>query len=225
MVPRGRVAVVPNGIDTAKFEERGQRCRVRQTLAIPECARVIGTVGRLNEVKCQSHLIAAFARIAARFVDTHLLLVGDGPMQAELVDMSERLGLSDRVHFVGYQEHPEDYLSAMDLFALTSRSEGMPLSVLEAWAAGLPVIASKVGGLPKLVEEDRTGLLFPPGNIDRLENCFIKLLEGPEFAKALGAAGRDEVRSNYSLRRMTQTYMRHYQELLRDKAARAVVPR
>ena len=144
-------------------------------------------------------------------------------MREELVSLSIRLGLTGRIHFAGYQPHPEHYLSAMDLFVLTSRTEGMPLSVLEAWAAGLPVIASRVGGIPKLIDDDRTGLLFSPGDVDGLVKCFVRLLDNPEVAKALGAAGSDEVHSRYSVTRMTHTYLGHYEELVRRKPAAKIL--
>ncbi|MFO0888499.1 MAG: glycosyltransferase [Isosphaeraceae bacterium] len=213
-VPRERMAVVPNGIDTDKFATPRSRGWAREQLGIPGHARVIGTVGRLNEVKRQDLLIRAFGRVAARCPDSHLMIVGDGPLRGDLQILVDRLGLSGRVHFAGHQDHPERFLPTMDLFALTSRSEGMPLAVLEAWAAGLPVVASGVGRLPKVIDDGRTGLLFPSGDEVRLESCLIRLLEDSVLSATLGSAGRAEVNARYSLRQMTRTYASQYEELL-----------
>ena len=97
---------------------------------------MIGTVGRLNEVKSQDLLIRSFAQISNHDPKPHLLLVGDGPERHRLQQLAENLGIADRVHFAGYQSRPEQFLHVMDIFALTSRLEGMPLAILEAWAAG-----------------------------------------------------------------------------------------
>ena len=148
---------------------------------------MIGTVGRLDEIKRQDLLIRAFGAVRARFPEVHLLLVGDGPRRDELRGLAEGLGLSDCVHFTGYQAEPEKSLQAMDLFALTSRSEGMPLSVLEAWAAGLPVVASRVGGLPELIEHGQTGLLFAPDDETELARVLGELVAEPGGAEQIGA--------------------------------------
>ena len=156
-VAHHKVIVVENGIDTAAFDLPGDCNTLRISLGIPHGAPVIGTVGRLNEVKRQDLLIRGFASIANHDPKPHLLLVGDGPELRSLRAMAEALGLSDRVHFAGFQARPEQFLHLMDIFALTSRLEGMPLAILEAWAAGLPVIASRVGGVPKLVAQGQSG--------------------------------------------------------------------
>src|SRR5207302_10208239 len=114
--------------------------------------------------KRQDLLIEAFALVKQHVPNAHLVVVGGGPRLSELQKVSDRLGVSSCVHLVGYQERPQRFLRLMDVFALTSRSEGMPLSVLEAWAAGVPVVASRVGGLPELVEHGRNGMLFNFGD-------------------------------------------------------------
>ena len=156
--------MVPNGIDTAAFATKGGCESLRRDLGIPHGVPVIGTVGRLNEVKSQDLLIRSFAQISNHDPKPHLLLVGDGPERHRLQQLAEDLGISERVHFAGYQSRPEQFLHVMDIFALTSRLEGMPLVILEAWAAGLPVVASRVGGVPKMLAQGQTGLLFDSGD-------------------------------------------------------------
>jgi sugar transferase (PEP-CTERM/EpsH1 system associated) len=215
IVPRRKIHVVPNGIDTDRFRDGGNPGLLRQSLGIPPGAPLIGTVGRLCEVKRQDLLIRAFHRVRARVADAHLLLVGDGPLMGELSALAAGLGLADQVHFAGYQPRPEPYLHAMDVFALSSRSEGMPLAVLEAWAAGLPVVATRVGGLPDLIDDGGTGLLVSFGDEDALAGSLCDLIADPDFTRRLGEAGRNRVESHFSLRRMADEYQRHYVELLR----------
>jgi glycosyltransferase involved in cell wall biosynthesis len=183
-------------------------------LSIPLNARVVGTVGRLNEVKRQDHLIRAAAGLGVGYKDVHLLLVGDGPERAALERLAESLGLSARVHFAGYQSAPERFLPAMDIFALTSRLEGLPLALLEAWAASLPVVSSAVGGVPKVVREGETGLLFPNGNEPALTAALRDLLSDPAKAARMAATGLAVVRKEYSLERMASEYEAYYRAIL-----------
>ena len=213
-IPGRKVSVVFNGIDTAAFDSTGDCDALRRSLGIPPGVPVIGTVGRLNEVKRQDLLIRGFAKIARRDPEPHLLLVGDGPELKSLQGMAAALGLASRVHFAGYQARPEHFLHVMDIFALTSRLEGMPLVVLEAWAAGRPVIASSVGGVPKLITHGQTGLLFDSGDEAALTEAILRLLACPDDARRLGEAGRECVRSRFDLKVMAGTYDRHYRDLL-----------
>ncbi len=215
-VPRRKVSVVLNGIDTAAFDSTGDSESLRQKLGIPRGAPVIGTVGRLNEVKRQDLLIQGFANIAKADPQPHLLIVGDGPELQSLQRMAAALGLADRVHFAGYQARPEHFLHVMDIFALTSRLEGMPLAILEGWAAGRPVIASRVGGVPEIVTEGQTGILFDSGDEAALTGAMSRLLASPDDARRLGEAGREYVRSRFDLQVMAGTYNRHYRDLLRN---------
>jgi len=214
-VARHKVTVVENGIDTAAFNLAGDCETLRLSLGIPRGVPVIGTVGRLNEVKRQDLLIRGFANIADHDPKPHLLLVGEGPELGSLREMAAALGLSDRVHFAGYQARPEQFLHLMDIFALTSRLEGMPLAILEAWAAGRPVIASRVGGVPKMIAHGQRGLLFDSGDEPALSEAIRRLLASPDEARRLGDAGREYVRSRFDLQVMADTYEQHYRELLR----------
>ncbi len=214
IVPRRKIHVVANGIDTARFRAQGDARELRQELGIPAAAPVVGTIGRLSEIKQQDLLLRAFARISERLPEARLLLVGDGPLMGSLRQLAQDLGQAERVHFAGYQARPERYLQVMDLFALTSRSEGMPLAVLEAWAAGLPVLASDVGGLPELIDPGRNGHLFRSGDEAGLADGLYQLLRDREYARRLGTAGRQLVTDRYDVRHMAQAYDEHYRASL-----------
>jgi glycosyltransferase involved in cell wall biosynthesis len=209
-VPAGRVSVVLNGIDTEVYGNRAERDALRRELGLPEEAVVIGTVGRLAEVKRQDLLLEAFAQLAGEFANLRLLLVGEGPEREALESLAERLGVREKVVFAGYQANPERFLAAMDLFALTSRHEALPLSLLEAWASGLPVASSAVGGIPKVVEDGVTGLLFPSGKQAELVHCLRRLLTDATLRARLSAAGKSQVQAQYSLVRMARDYDRAY---------------
>lgn len=212
IVPPGRIIHVPNGIDTSRFDVREDATALRREFGLLPDQPVIGTVGRLASVKRHDILLQAFARLHHR--STQLLIVGEGPLRPELLGLAERLGVSDRVKFAGYLDRPERALAAMDVFALTSQSEGMPLAILEAWAAGKPVVASRVGGVPELVDDGRTGLLFESGDVETLAGLLDRLLADRELGRALGSAGQALARSRFDTRVMSETYRRHYRMLL-----------
>lgn len=213
-VPPKKVHVILNGIDTERYAGLNCRDLTREEYRIPKAARVIGSVGRLNEVKRQDLLVRAFAKALAEHTDLYLLLVGDGPERHNLELLANQLGICERVRFTGFQKSPERYLAAMDLFALTSRLEGLPLVILEAWAAGLPVISTAVGGVPKVVEDGKSGLLFPSGDEQALLDALRRLLDDQLFAGKLAEEGLAVVRERYSLARMADEYERHYRELM-----------
>jgi glycosyltransferase involved in cell wall biosynthesis len=211
VVPRSKTGVVPNGIDTASFEMGGDTPSLRRDLGIPDNAKVVGTVGRLAEVKRQDLLVRALPRVS----DAHLLLVGDGPEMPALRQLVAELGLTDHVHFAGYQSRPQHFLHLMDVFALPSRLEGMPLAILEAWASSLPVAATRVGGVPKMVEHGTNGLLVEPGDERALADAIASLLAEPDRAQRLGAAGRDLVSARFDTKATTDCYEGHYRDALR----------
>jgi glycosyltransferase involved in cell wall biosynthesis len=209
-VPDGRVSVVLNGIDTDVYGDRSDREGLRRELGLPEGTIVVGTVGRLAEVKRQDLLLQAFAELVEECPGLRLLLAGDGPERGALESLAARLGVRERAVFAGYQANPERFLAVMDVFALTSRHEALPLSLLEAWASGLPVVSSAVGGIPKVVEDGVTGLLFPSGDQAALADCLKRLLHDSALRARLAAAGKLQVQAKYSLTRMARDYDRAY---------------
>ena len=215
-VPRRKVKVVPNGIEIGDGAMGSDREIVRESLGIPYDACVIGTVGRLAEVKRQDRLLRATANLRTRRPDVWLLIVGEGSERNRLQELAASLGISDRVCFAGYQSEPIRYLRAMDVFALTSQSEGLPISLLEAWTVGLPVVCTSVGGIPDAVTHNRNGLLVPNNEGSDLECALSHILEWPELAVRLGIAGRETVRVQYSLDTMVNTYEEKYRLLISD---------
>lgn len=219
IVPCDKVVVVPNGIDAARFEEQGAADEVRRELKIPASAPVVGAVGRLNEIKRYDLLIRAFAQLKTCRGDAHLVFVGDGSCRRQLQELSAELLPADCVHFVGFQPSPERFLHAMDVMALTSRSEGMPLAVLEAWAARVPVVASRVGGVPELIVDEQTGLLVEFGDIAALASAIARLLAEAALAAHVRDTAHARIVARYSLEQMAANYQRQYEELYRVSCA------
>jgi len=220
-IRRRKLTHIPNGIDTSTFAAAEvDRPAVRTAIGIASDAPVIGTVGRLAEVKQQGVLIRAFAQILPAFPTARLVLVGDGPLRAELEGLAASLGLGGVVLFAGYRPDPERFLAAIDVFVLPSGAEAMPLVIPEAWAAGLPVVATRVGGIPDMVEHGKTGLLVEPGDVDGLAVRVRQLLADRALARGLGRAGRELARARYDVNAMAGAYDRTYRELLTKRKER-----
>lgn len=211
-VPSRLLTVVPNGIRTDEEEGLSAPEQVRAQWSIPKEGLVVGTVGRLDEVKRQDLLLEAFAKVAGPG-DRYLLLVGDGPERANLERKVSSMGLQDRVRFAGFQREPEAYYRAMDLFALTSRSEGLPVSLLEAWAASKPVLCTAVGGIPAAVTDGVDGKLVPSGDVGAIADALNLLMDDPDRRQRMGKAGRQKVLARYSLDRMADAYRSRYDQI------------
>jgi len=200
------VAVIPNGVDAAAYPDRAAS-RANSGSSRPR--RVI-TVANLRPEKSHETLIAAAGQLAADFGDVQFQIVGDGPRRAELEAMVRARGLEQRVVFLGHREDVADLLSAADAFVLPSRSEAFPNGAIEAMAAGLPVIASAVGGLLDLIEPGRTGMLVPPGDANALAAALRQLFTDPALAGRFGEAAQAHVRQRYSFERMVTSFEELY---------------
>lgn len=213
-VRRRLVEVVPNGIDTTVADGLPSSTDARNAIGLPPDAVVVGTVGRLNEVKRQDRLLRAAAELRPWFPTLRVVIVGDGPERSGLEKMAGELGLADVTTFAGFQPRPELYLRAMDVFALTSRSEGFPVSILEAWAVGVPVVSTAVGGIPDVVTDDDTGLLVAPDDAAGLTAALARLLADCELHAKLVRRGAETVARAYSLSGVADGYERAYRELI-----------
>lgn len=215
-IPAYKVTTIRNGVDLAKFAP-ADRAQVRRTLALPVEARIVGTVGRLDPVKDHVGLVEAFRRIAGDFPDAALLIVGDGPCRAALLATVEHLGLEGHVRLLGEREDVPRVLGALDVFALPSIAEGISNTILEAMASGLPVIATRVGGNPELVEDEVTGVLVPPRDPPALASAITRYFDDPGLATTHGKAGRQRAEEHFSLPTMCRAYAGLYQELTHQR--------
>ena len=175
-MPAEKVAVLENSVDYARFADVSvDKTETRRMLGISPDAFVFGTVGRLAPTKGLSFLIEAFSRAKEEISSARLVLLGNGPSRAELEQQASRTSCRDSIHFLGHRDNIEQLYRAMDTFVLSSVAEGMPRAILEAMAAGVPCIATQVGGIPEIINSPDVGLLVPPRDPQALAQAMLKL--------------------------------------------------
>lgn len=204
------VRSLANGIDVHRFS-KAERDEVRRELGIPPGDSVVGAVGNLYTVK--GHAVLVEAAAALRDPRLHVVIAGRGDQEKPLRELAARLGLGDRLHLLGFREDVPRLLSAFDIYALPSFSEGQSLALMEAMAAEMPIVASRVGGNPELLEEGRSGLLFESGRADQLAERIGALLADPDQGKRMAAQARVRACRDFSLETMIDRYIDLYAEL------------
>jgi len=214
IVPRLKAAVVPNGIPIDLFAPASadMHQRLVDALQIPSHHTLIGNVGRLNWAKDQAGLIRAFADVHALYPNTALVLIGDGELRAQLEQCAREHDLHQCVHFLGDRNDVGQLLRGLDLFVMSSRSEGYSMALLEACATALPIVATDVGGNGEIVHDGHTGRLVPVGDTRALANAILAFLRAPQQAGEYGRAAREWVESHGSLEAMAGHYARLYQD-------------
>ena len=213
LVPRRKLRVVPNGLRVQEFTvaSPAARERLRQALGLPSQTRLVGTVGRLNWAKDQASLIRAFRRVHAQLPDSALVLVGDGSLRPELEACARDEGLAGAVHFLGDRNDVRELLQGLDVFALSSVSEGYSMALLEASATALAIVATDVGGNREIVQHGVTGSIVPARDVEALALAILGLLRNPEHAARLGSAARAMMEASGSLEAMALRYAALYE--------------
>ena len=211
-VDPARVTTILNGVDTDEYRP-GDPAAARARLGLPGGGFHIGCVARLSPEKDHATLLAAFAELRARRPDAHLTLIGDGPLRADLEAQAGALGIAEAVRFTGMRSDIAESLPAFDVFALASRTEGISLTLAEAAAAGLPIVATRVGGNPEIVRDGETGLLVPAANPGALAAA-LDAVAASEARAGMGERGRAWVRERFSAERMAEAYTAVYDEVL-----------
>jgi sugar transferase (PEP-CTERM/EpsH1 system associated) len=222
-IPAAKVQLIHNGVNTDKFHpDEGRDGTTRPPSPIPfsdDCF-VIGTVGRIQDIKNHAGLVDAFLLLQQLVPEPsrlRLAIIGDGPLLPLLKQKVSDAGLNQCVWLPGARSDIADIMRGFDLFVLPSLAEGTPVTVLEAMACGLPVVASRVGGLPEVVEENVSGLLVPPADANALAEALLSFHADPELAKQAGLAGRHRIERQYSVQAMLDDYAKLYDALLADK--------
>jgi glycosyltransferase involved in cell wall biosynthesis len=208
-----KVAVIYNAVDWDQIQTTKDRDAIRSALGLGAADFVVGIIARLTEQKGHRYLFDAVSQTdALRHV--HLLVVGGGELERELKCRAETLGMSSRVHFVGARRDLGDLLSAMDLFVLPSLWEGLPLSLVLAMGAGVPVVSTAVAGVPEVVEDGRTGLLVPPGDAAALADAMVTLVRRAELRDRLAYQARASVLPRFGVDAYVSAMSRLYERLL-----------
>ncbi len=201
---------VPNGVPAPRAAAGPF---LREELGIAPGAPVIGYVGRLGAIKALDVLLDAVARLQERLPQVRVLLAGSGDEEERLRARSARLGLGERVVFLGIRPDVDRVFQAVDVSVICSDSEGMPLSALEAMAAGTPLVATRVGGLPEVVDDGVTGLLVPPRDPDALARALESVLGDEERRRRMAAASRERHRREFELDQVVRQLEGLYEEL------------
>ncbi len=220
-LPAERIDVIYNGVDAAQFAPADEqtRAQMRQSLGILLQTPVVMQVARFHPVKDHETAIRAFAGVVKHRPDAVLLLVGDGEERANCEILARDLSISGSVRFLGVRDDVSKLLHAADVFLLSSLSEGISVTLLEAMGAGLPIVATAVGGNPEVVEHDVTGLLAPRKDSAGLADHLVALLNDPARAREMGKAGRQRLEEKLTLSRMHAAYAQVYSQMLGESLA------
>jgi glycosyltransferase involved in cell wall biosynthesis len=222
--PGPKISVIRNGVDLFPTGEQPADATVRQELGLPADAPLIGVVSRLTrsrgiDFKGIEYFLDAAALVAPRCPDARFLILGDGPSRKEFECTADRRGLAGRVIFAGFQKDIPRWLAQVTISVSPSLSEGLSNVVLESMAAGVPMVATSVGGNPELLAHGVTGLLVPPRDPGALAGSLCLLLEHPEIARRFGQAARQRARDHFSIEGMVQETERLYLSLVRPRGS------
>ncbi|HEY5659716.1 MAG TPA: glycosyltransferase family 4 protein [Gaiellaceae bacterium] len=219
VAPADRFVVIRLGIelDERVAGEQNGRAESRRYLGIEPERFAVGWIGRMTAVKRTDDILVAFKRLRDEGVDAVLCLVGDGPDRPHLERRAHELGVIRDTLFLGYQEDVAPFYAAFDALVLPSSNEGTPVSAIEALAAGRPVVATRVGGVPDVVQEGEDGFLVEPGATDELADRLAELAGDSELRERMGRAGRERVLPRYAVERLVDDVDRLYRSLLRAR--------
>lgn len=208
-LPRRKIQVVYNGIAPLDRDD-SEAQKVRRSLGIPQDAFVVGTVSRLDPVKNQRMMLRAFKEFSERNPNTFLLMVGDGPDKNKLASLATEYGIHNQTIFAGFINSPVHHLSAMDVFLLSSHTEGTSMTLLEAMSLEVPAVVTRVGGNPEIVEEGVTGLLTKPGKASSFSAAIDTLYKSDTLRKSMGKAARGRFDARFSASAMLAGYNQVY---------------
>ena len=208
-VPAEKIRIIANGIDVGAFE-RGK--------ALPSVSvsggKVVGVVARLDLQKGFEYLLRAIHELCTTFHALKVMIVGEGPDRQEIEDLVQEYGLQSNVVLAGQQSDMPGVYAAMDIFVLPSLDEGLPMTVLEAMAAGRPVVATRVGAIPGVIKDGENGLLVDPRDTAGLRDAIARLLSDPDLCRRIGDKAHEWVRRNYTSEEMALKYRQMYEAIL-----------
>jgi len=223
-VPAGNCVLLENGIDAEEYRRRLDPAEAKAELGFPVGGILIGAVGRLEKEKAFDVLVCSLADLAAKGLDARLVIVGEGGDRARLESLADELGVRDRVRLPGWQTDVRAYFEAMDIFALSSLREGLPNVLLEAMALGVPAVATRVNGIPRVIRDGRNGLLVNAGDRDGMTAALLGLARNPGLQAVLREAGRRTVETRYSFATRMERLQHLYDDLLKTDRSTADRP-
>jgi len=222
VAPASKIVSIPLGLDIEPMLRAEQyRGRLREELGLNGVHRLVGIVARLVPVKAHDVFLEAAVEVRQAIPQTRFLIVGDGERRADLERRSRELGLADAAHFLGWRRDMRSVYADLDVVVLSSLNEGSPVAIIEAMAAGRPVVATRVGGVSEVVEHGRSGLLVPPRDSASLAAAIRSVLQSESLADALGGSARASVYPRYAAARLIGDVERMYLDLARRKGLAA----
>jgi glycosyltransferase involved in cell wall biosynthesis len=217
-LPPRRVLTIHNGIDSDRFQRRTSRHAARALLGLPTDDRlIIGGVGRLEDAKGFAFLLQAVAQLSHDIPNLLLVLAGQGPLREHLSAQAVRLGITDRVSFLGFCPDVQQVYDALDVFILSSLCEALPYALLEAMATCLPAVGTTVGGVPEVIVPGETGFLVPPRDTQALATALRPLLESADLRKCMGHAGRERVVKHFREDDMVRKTIQVYRDMFKRR--------
>jgi len=221
-VPAERLHLVENGIDTHQYARQLSAIEAKRRLGFPENRVLIGAVGRLVSVKAFDLLIRAVGKLIAAGRDLQLIIAGEGPERDRLQKVIDQEQFSDQISLLGHRSDIFELYHAMDVYALSSIREGLPNAALEAMALETPVIATRVGGLPRLIQDGVSGLLVEPNSEDALAAGLDRMVRSQSLRESLAVAGRRTIEDRYSFARRIEKISAIYEDLLQGFSKSAI---
>lgn len=212
-----KVTVIYSGIEIEKFKIPVETDKIKKELGINSEDLIVGTVGRLEEGKGQEFILQAAAKIVKDRPCVKFIFVGDGLLRNKLMTQAKSLGIQDNVIFTGLRQDIPRFLAILDIFIFASLYEGMGRVVLEAEAAGKPVVATRVGGIPDIVKEDETAILVPSGDANSLFEAIERLIKDKLLRQKMGEAARRFIDYRFSSQKMVKEIIELYEELIKEK--------
>jgi glycosyltransferase involved in cell wall biosynthesis len=216
--PEDKITVICNSVDVRRYERSADKAEVRRRLGLSENARVMAVVATFKTQKGHRYLIEALQSVIPHFPDLHVLFIGDGELREALQSQTRNAGLGEHIHFLGFRQDIPDLLAASDCFVLPSLWEGLSMALVEAMAAGLPIVATEVSGTNQVMISGETGLLVPPGNVERLAQALTQTLSDPSTARAMGAAAQQRVEKYFGARKQAEDNISLYKREQRRAA-------
>src|SRR5262249_26429787 len=210
-----KITVIRNGVASSATSKSEGRAAIRHELAIDDTDVLVGMVARLDPIKGHRFFIDAVAEVLRVHPDAHFVLIGDGPLRSEIKERLEKARLRDRVHLLGDRSDVSRLISGLDLLVLSSLHEGLPNAVMEAMAAGVPVVATAVGGTKELITDGETGFLAPAADSHALARQINLALKKSDTRSQITAAARKRIEAEYGMERMVNSVERLYDELLK----------
>lgn len=214
-VAPGHVSCVPSAVDLEAWQQPCDRDWFRKEFGLPEEARTVGVIAQLIPRKGHRFLIEAAPQILAKVPGAHFLFFGKGPLEEDLRGLCEEQGMGDRFIFAGFREDLSRIVPCLELVVHPALMEGLGVSLLQAAAAGVPIVGTKAGGIPEIVRDGENGFLVEPGNPSQIRDCVCEILSNAQVSERMSHVGKEIVQKEFSISRMVQGNLTLYRGLMR----------